>query len=184
MRKPMIISLVMLAAVGSISLHPSAAAIKVQPKPKTKIVSARYDLAMIGFTDTERDPTGGSLKGAFPADGSYDIGGVTLPALGGLGKAKIYVTAKDDIDLLGTHLVWINVCQDLNGNMTCGEAAAHEPSIFGCVSPTKGLLLPGIDRRKPVIVFVYTASGCPKYNTDTSSFASATMGTIKGVYTY
>jgi hypothetical protein len=164
------------AAVALVAFYPATAATKV--KPKTKIVTAHYDLAMVGVTDSFPDPRGGG-------DGSFDIGGVNLAPLGGLGpKVKMTVTAKDDLDLLGTHQVWISACQDSNGNTMCGESSAHEPDVFGCVTPAKGLILSGIDRRKPVVVFVYTASGCPKYNTDTNSFASATSGTIKGVYTY
>ena len=197
MNKPLLSKLLVVVALATIALTtmPSQAA-------NLKTLTARYDLAMHGFTGSRHDSTCIGAISATPAycalkpvtgdDQSLDFGGVTIPSFqstGVLGTAKlIEVRGKDDNDVLGTGFIWVNACQDTDGDNTCGEQAdgvtqmIDEPNAFGCVTASKGIKLLEIDPKIEVLVFVEPVRGCPRYIDDTDSQASATAGTVTGIY--
>jgi hypothetical protein len=144
-------------------------AMGVAPAPaKVRTLTQRYEVALYAYADHAEDPAG------VTEDGRLEWGGVHFPAVGKKGRFSPKLTARDDIDLMGTGVVYISACQDVNGDGLCNNEGG-DIRAKGCVGDGHWIRMAKARKALPISVIVYAVNTCPNRSNATTS---ATTGTV------
>jgi hypothetical protein len=168
------IALLTLASIVLLSIVAVGAKQRLVRYSATKTYdTAESPLSGIGTPDPTCDGKGQNCR--FAKDGYIDVGSVTFPPVGGIGKVTLAITITDSTRIVND--VNADVCQDTNGDFICGNTGDAQES--GCFHTGKPRLLGGVDRGLPILVFIHAVWGCPTYLDDLpNGQAIATNGTV------
>ena len=137
-------------------------------KPKVRTVTHRYEVALYAYSDHAEDPAD------VTSDGRLEWGGVFFSAVGKKGTYSPKLTGRDDNDLMGTRLVYISACQDVNADDFCNNEGG-DIRAKGCVGPGRWITMHKARKNLPINVLVYAVNSCPNVQ---NANTSATTGTV------